>query len=265
MSQRESMNINGVPIFDAFAEAFPMTATRIIITAADAYWARQAAESMTGFATSVIGCGCEAGIEEELAADDTPDGRPGIAVLLFAVSGSELEKQLTRRVGQCVLTCPSASAFAGMQGDKKIAMGDQVRYFGDGFQQSKIMGGRRLWRVPVMDGEFICEDKTARQAAVGGGNFVVLSKSISSRSCASSRRSSSASSPSSDAEPAAMRPRGPAIGGDGGRTIPETLRMSELMNDFQSCLLPAVVAVGGRSRRWPPLHAAIPSNTTTST
>lgn len=174
----ESLIINGVPVWDEFAEAFPMTATRIIITAADAHWARKAAESMTGFATSVIGCGCEAGIEAEIPAEDTPDGRPGVAVLLFAVSGQELEKQLTRRVGQCVLTCPSTSAFAGMQGEKKIRLGDQIRYFGDGFQQSKRIGGRRFWRVPVMDGEFVCEDKTARQSAIGGGNFVVLSRSL---------------------------------------------------------------------------------------
>ncbi|MBX3420896.1 MAG: formylmethanofuran--tetrahydromethanopterin N-formyltransferase [Pirellulaceae bacterium] len=172
------MQINDVDILDTFAEAFPMTATRVIITAADAYWARRAAESMTGFATSVIGCGCEAGIESEIPADQSPDGRPGVTVLLFSISGKELEKQLTRRISQCVLTCPSTSAFAGMTGEKLISMGDHVRYFGDGYQQSKRIGERRIWRVPVMDGEFVCEDKTARQPAVGGGNFVVLSQSL---------------------------------------------------------------------------------------
>ena len=127
------MHIHGVEIIDAFAEAFPMVATRIIITAADSYWARQAAESMTGFATSVIGCGCEADIERAVPPEETPDGRPGFAVLLFAVSGQELEKQLVRRIGQCVLTCPSTSCFAGLSGDKQIALGDHIRYFGDGF------------------------------------------------------------------------------------------------------------------------------------
>jgi formylmethanofuran--tetrahydromethanopterin N-formyltransferase len=181
------MHINGVEIEDAFAEAFPMTATRLIITAADRFWARRAAEAMTGFATSVIGCGCEAGIECEVDPRKTPDGRNGIAVLLFSVSGKELEKQVVRRVGQCVLTCPSTSVFAGMESEKKIALGSHLRYFGDGFQTSKLIGGRRYWRVPVMDGEFVCEESTGRSDAVGGGNFLVLSKSLSGalRACES--------------------------------------------------------------------------------
>ncbi len=172
------MHINGVEIEDAFAEAFPMTATRLIITAADPFWARRAAEAMTGFATSVIGCGCEAGIEGEVDPSDTPDGRHGIAVLLFSVSGKELEKQVVKRVGQCVLTCPSTSVFAGMVSQKKVALGSHLRYFGDGFQTSKMIGGRRYWRVPVMDGEFVCEESTARCDAIGGGNFLVLSQSL---------------------------------------------------------------------------------------
>jgi formylmethanofuran--tetrahydromethanopterin N-formyltransferase len=172
------VQINGVEIVDAFAEAFPMTATRLIITAEDRFWALRAAESMTGFATSVIGCGCEAGIEQEIAPENTPDCRPGISVLLFAVSGSQLEKQVVRRVGQCVLTCPSTSVFAGMEGEKQIALGKSLRFFGDGYQTSKVIGGKRYWRVPVMDGEFVCEETTARTSAVGGGNFLVLSATL---------------------------------------------------------------------------------------
>ncbi len=172
------MQINGIAIEDTFAEAFPMTATRLIITAADRFWARRAADSMTGFATSVIGCGCEAGVEREVSPERTPDGRPGIAVLVFSVSGKELEKQIVRRVGQCVLTCPSTSVFAGMEGDKRVALGSHLRYFGDGFQISKVVAGKRYWRVPVMDGEFVAEESTARMSAIGGGNFLVLSQSL---------------------------------------------------------------------------------------
>ena len=173
------MQINGVDIEDTFAEAFPMTATRLIITAADRFWARRAAEAMTGFATSVIGCGCEAGIESEVDKSLTPDGRPGIAVLVFSMSGKELEKQVVRRVGQCVLTCPSTSVFAGMQCEKRVALGSHLRYFGDGFQISKVIAGKRYWRVPVMDGEFVAEESTGRRDAIGGGNFLVLSESLS--------------------------------------------------------------------------------------
>jgi formylmethanofuran--tetrahydromethanopterin N-formyltransferase len=172
------MQINGIEIEDTFAEAFDMTATRIIITAAEPAWARRAAEAMTGFATIVIGCGVEAGIERFLDGDETPDGRPGVAILMFSVSGSELEKQLVRRVGQCVLTCPSTSVFAGLQSEKRIAMGSRLRYFGDGHQISKRIGKERYWRIPVMDGEFVCQDTVCRQSAVGGGNFLVLAKTI---------------------------------------------------------------------------------------
>jgi formylmethanofuran--tetrahydromethanopterin N-formyltransferase len=172
------MEINGIEIEDTFAEAFDMTATRILITAAEPAWARRAAEAMTGFATSVIGCGVEAGIEKILDGESTPDGRPGVSVLMFSVSGAELERQLVRRVGQCVLTCPSTSIFAGLAGEKRIAMGSRLRFFGDGFQISKRIGPERYWRIPVMDGEFVCQDSVPRTSAVGGGNFLVLAETI---------------------------------------------------------------------------------------
>ena len=170
------MQLNGVVIEDTFAEAFGMKATRVIITAINLRWARQAAETMTGFATSVIGCGVEAGIEDEIPETQTPDGRPGISVLLFAMSGKDLAKQLERRTGQCVLTCPTTAVFAGMRDGEQLPLGRNLRYFGDGYQISKLIAGRRYWRVPVMDGEFLAEETTARHGAIGGGNFLVLAR-----------------------------------------------------------------------------------------
>lgn len=171
------MIINGVLIDDTYAEAFGMKATRIIITADSLTWAKHAANAAFGFATSVIACGCEAGIERELTVDETPDGRPGIAGLLFAVSTKELAKQLERRVGQCVLTCPSTAVFAGCDGEEALPLGRNLRYFGDGWQMSKVMAGRRYWRIPVMDGEFLAEESTGLLRSVGGGNFLVLARS----------------------------------------------------------------------------------------
>jgi formylmethanofuran--tetrahydromethanopterin N-formyltransferase len=171
------MQINGVTIDETFAEAFPMKGTRILITAQNARWARIAAESMTGFATSVIACGCEAGIERELTPDETPDGRPGFAVLLFAMGGKTLAKQLETRAGQCVLTAPTSALFSGLESETQIALGKNLRFFGDGFQISKKIGAKRYWRVPVMDGEFLCEEKTGVAESVGGGNFLILAKS----------------------------------------------------------------------------------------
>lgn len=171
------MIINGVTIDDTFAEAFGMKATRVLITAINHRWARYAAEAMTGFATSIIGCGVEAGIEAELPAEETPDGRDGISVLLFGMSSKVLGKQLANRVGQCLLTAPTTAVFAGMGGDKTLDLGRNIRFFGDGFQTSKLIGERRYWRVPVMDGEFLCEESTGYTGAVGGGNFQVLATS----------------------------------------------------------------------------------------
>ena len=165
-----------VLIDDTFAEAFPMKATRLLITAHNLTWARHAAVAATGFATSVIACGCEAGIERELSADETPDGRPGLAVLLFAMSGKELAKQVERRVGQCVLTCPTTAVFAGLHEGEPIALGKNLRFFGDGWQQSKVIGGVRYWRVPVMDGEFVAQETTPVVKGVGGGNLLFLAR-----------------------------------------------------------------------------------------
>ncbi len=171
------MIINGVTIDDTFAEAFGMRGTRVIITAQNLKWAYNAANAMTGFATSVIACGVEAGIERELSPAETPDGRPGVSVLMFAMGSAVLTKQLETRMGQCILTCPTAAAFSGIDGGDRINLGKNLRFFGDGFQISKQFGGKRYWRVPVMDGEFLTEEKTGMVRAVGGGNFLVLAES----------------------------------------------------------------------------------------
>ncbi len=168
------MNLNGVHIDDTFAEAFGMKATRVLVTAQNLKWAYHAANTATGFATSVIACGCEAGVERKLDPSETPDGRPGASMLFFAMSGKELAKQVERRVGQCVLTAPTSAAFAGIDEGEPIALGKNLRFFGDGFQLSKVIGGKRYWRVPVMDGEFLVQETTGMVKAVGGGNFLIL-------------------------------------------------------------------------------------------
>ena len=170
------MKINGVEIENTFAEAFPMKAVRIIVTAANDTWADHAGSAMTGFATSVIACGCEAGIERRLKPHETPDGRPGISVLLFSMSKKELGKQIQNRVGQCVLTCPTTACYSGIDHGDKVALGKNLRFFGDGYQISKLFGDTRYWRIPVMDGEFVCEENTHIVKAIGGGNFIILAE-----------------------------------------------------------------------------------------
>lgn len=170
------MKINGVAIENTFAEAFAMKAARLIVTAANDTWADHAGRAMTGFATSVIACGCEAGIERVLKPEETPDGRPGISVLLFTMSNKEMGKQIQNRVGQCVLTCPTTACYSGLDQGIEIALGKNLRFFGDGYQISKKFGDTRYWRVPVMDGEFVCEELTRVVKAIGGGNFIILAE-----------------------------------------------------------------------------------------
>ncbi len=167
-----TLQINGVEIEDTFAEAFGMWGARVIITAVNRKWAHEAANKMTGFATSVIGCGCEAGIEMD--PDDTPDGRPGASVLMFAYGKDLLQRNLENRIGQCVLTCATTACFNGLSAADQVSIGGRLRFFGDTFQISKAVGGRRFWRIPVMEGEFLVEEKFGIQRAVGGGNFLIL-------------------------------------------------------------------------------------------
>lgn len=159
-----------------------MRGTRVLITAQNLKWAYNAANAMTGFATSVIGCGVEAGIERELSTDETPDGRPGVSVLMFAMGSKVLMQQLETRMGQCILTCPTASAFAGIESEDQISLGKHLRYFGDGNQVAKLIPdangvNKRYWRIPVMDGEFLTQETTGMVRAIGGGNFLVLGQS----------------------------------------------------------------------------------------
>lgn len=170
------LQLNGVDIVDTFAEAFPIKAARLIITADSPYWATTAATVLCGNATSVIACDVEAAIERTLPADETPDGRPGAAVLVFAFSTDALAKALQGRVGQCVLTCPTTACYNGIEDcpkDKQIRIGGGIRYFGDGFQISKKFDHRRYWRIPTMDGEFVCEDYFGTVTGVAGGNLLI--------------------------------------------------------------------------------------------
>ena len=181
------MKKKSIKIWDTFAEAFPMKCSRLIVTADNLKWAKEAALKFTGFATSVIACGCEAGIEKTLSKSETPDMRPGISILIFSMSSKELAKQVLNRAGQCVMTSPSSSIFSGNSGDIKIKLGNSLRYFGDGFQISKKIGEKRYWRIPVMDGEFVCEDFAYQMEGIGGGNFLILADDRSNALLASEK------------------------------------------------------------------------------
>jgi formylmethanofuran--tetrahydromethanopterin N-formyltransferase len=171
------MNIRGVFIEDTFAEAFTMRVARVVITARSYRWVRAAASKLTGFATSVIGCKVEAGVERELPATETPDGRPGTSVLLMTLGKDDLAKRLIERIGQTVLTCPTTACYDGLpDAPDRVGVGSALRFFGDGFQISKVLAGERYWRIPVMEGEFLVQEKFGMLKGVGGGNFLILAQ-----------------------------------------------------------------------------------------
>ena len=167
-------------IDDTFAEAFPMSATRVLITALDPELALIAAQEFCGNASSVIGCDVEAAIERTMSTDETPDSRPGVSVLAFSFKTKTLQAAVVSRIGQNVLTCPTTACYCGLFTDIKdhrIKVGGQLRYFGDGYQISKKFGDRRFWRIPVMDGEFLCEDVFGTIKGIGGGNLILCGRS----------------------------------------------------------------------------------------
>ncbi|MEM2924804.1 MAG: formylmethanofuran--tetrahydromethanopterin N-formyltransferase [Methanocellales archaeon] len=171
------MKLNGVEIEDTFAEAFPIKIARVIITAATKRWALAAATEATGFGTSIIACPAEAGIEKILANTETPDGRPGVSIFICHGSAKELDTQLLNRIGQCVLTAPTCAAFNGLpNAEKQINTGFKLKFFADGYETIDTIGGRKVYRIPMMQGEFIVEENFGWQQGIAGGNFFIMGK-----------------------------------------------------------------------------------------
>jgi formylmethanofuran--tetrahydromethanopterin N-formyltransferase len=166
--------IGNTQISDTFAEAFRLRFTRIVVTAHDEHWLDAAVRATCGYGTSVIGCDAEIGVERPLSAGETPDGRVGASLLAFGFAADALGKAVANRTAQCLLTCPTANVFDGLPtAEERGPLGDHIRFFGDGFEKSKVVDGRRFWRVPVMDGEFLVEESIGIAKGVGGGNFIL--------------------------------------------------------------------------------------------
>jgi formylmethanofuran--tetrahydromethanopterin N-formyltransferase len=168
------MQIGSTQIIDTYAEAFGVRYTRLILTAANDFWLEAALRSITGYGTSVIGCDAEAGVERHLSAEESPDGRPAAAVMLFGFTAETVTQAAQHRVGQCILTCPSTACFNGLpEAAESYSLGKYLRYFGDGFERKGEESGRELWHVPVMDGEFVIEATGGIAKGVAGGNIIL--------------------------------------------------------------------------------------------
>lgn len=157
---------------------------RIIVTGRNRRWLEAAVDSFCGYGSSVIGCDAEVGVEQWLESSGTPDGRTGVGILVFGFSSKAVQAALVNRTGQCLMTCPTTAVYAGGGGEfetegesvERMPLGKHLRFFGDGYQKSKLIEDRRFWRIPVMDGEFLVEDSVVIQKGVAGGNLLILAK-----------------------------------------------------------------------------------------
>ncbi|MAV37116.1 MAG: formylmethanofuran--tetrahydromethanopterin N-formyltransferase [Planctomycetaceae bacterium] len=171
------MNLNGTYIDDTFAEAFRMQYARLVLTAHDRFWLEAAVRELTGYSSSVIACDAECGLESWVAPELTLDGRPGATVLMFGFDKERLATAVSNRVGQCVMTCPSTAVFDGLPAStSRLPLGKHLRFFGDGYQKSKLVGNKRYWRIPVMDGEFLVVENVGMAPGVAGGNFILQAR-----------------------------------------------------------------------------------------
>ena len=176
---RGNLLTNGVAIEDTFAEAFPMVAARVLITAENEKWAMNSARAATGFASSIIMSPAEAGIEGPIVPPEkSPDGRPGVHIQIYQRTRTELKLQMISRIGQCVLTCPTTAAFDDMPNAKRyLKVGGAIRMFGDGYEKKDTLGDRKVWRIPVMEGEFVIQNRFGVRRCVAGGNLIIMADS----------------------------------------------------------------------------------------
>ena len=186
------IHLGSTEIIDTFAEAFRLRFARLVVTAHDTSWLEAGIQSFCGYATSVIGCDAEVGVERFISSDESPDGRPGASILAFGFTTDSLAEAVANRTGQCLLTCPTTAVFDGLsQSEERMPLGQRIRFFGDGFEKTKVFDGRRYWRVPVMDGEFLVEETCGVAKGIGGGNLVIQGASLEA-TLASAKRAVSA-------------------------------------------------------------------------
>ncbi len=175
---RDRQTGNVTRIVDTFAEMFPMWMGRILITAENEKWALTAAKTATGFASSIISSPAEAGIETIISPSNIPDGRMGVPIQIFHKTRGDLKVQMILRIGQCIMTCPTTAAFDMLpEAKRKLKVGRSLRLFGDGFQRKGSIGDRTVWRIPVMEGEFVVEDTFGAALGVAGGMFLIFGES----------------------------------------------------------------------------------------
>ncbi len=165
-------------IIDTFSECFKMWFSRILITAIDEETVLEAAQSIVGFATSIIMCSAEAGIERIVPAKETPDNRPGIIIQIWTKRSKLMKDELLARISQSAMTAPTTSVFNYLEeGEKNEPVGKLISYFGDGHQKKISKYGRDMWEIPVMDGSFLIDESFNFAKGIAGGLIILVGES----------------------------------------------------------------------------------------
>ena len=177
------MELNGVEIEDTYCEGFGGFFTRILVTAKNEKWVKIAAQEVTGYGTSGIGCDAEAAIDVFVPADKTPDKRPGVIIMFFMNKKDKVSDVMLHRIGQCILTCPTTACFDALSGSldpaKEFAIktGFFLKFFGDKYEE-KVEGVYPFpaWKIPIMGGDFIVQSNFKVGKGIAGGNFLIIGK-----------------------------------------------------------------------------------------
>ncbi|MDD1752541.1 MAG: formylmethanofuran--tetrahydromethanopterin N-formyltransferase, partial [Methanotrichaceae archaeon] len=92
------------------------------------------------------------------------------------MSYKNLETSLLNRVGQCILTAPTTAAFNGLpEAENQFDTGKKLSFFGDGHQKMiDNYFGRKVWKIPIISGDFIVEQAMGAVDGIAGGNFYIL-------------------------------------------------------------------------------------------
>jgi formylmethanofuran--tetrahydromethanopterin N-formyltransferase len=170
-----------VAVEDTFCEVFSAYFARILITAATSRWALESTLEAKGLGRSATLPPSEAFIEREARTTETPDGRPGYLLQVADRKRNELEYWLVGRIRKGVLPFPTTAVFDAFPKDRveysvKIE-NTPIQLFGDGFEEIVDAFGRRVYRIPRMDGFFFIEEKFGVGKGVSGGNFLIMADS----------------------------------------------------------------------------------------
>jgi formylmethanofuran--tetrahydromethanopterin N-formyltransferase len=173
--------VNNVPIEDTFCETFTVRIARILVTCVNRKWALESAMEAKGLGRSATIPPCEASIETEAKPEETPDGRHGFVVQFLDRKSEPLREWSIVRIRKGIVPYPKTSVFdalpAEMAEEFLDIKGTIIQTFGDGFEEETEIWGRKVFRIPRMDGYFHIEKRFGIAKGVAGGMFLILASS----------------------------------------------------------------------------------------